>query len=86
MFKEKKLASKKNPVDEIDFERSTHRDQIHKQSWSTNVKRTDQFVDLEAGKMIILKYILNTYCEMAYEIHAYQAGPVGSCKPEGSIK
>jgi hypothetical protein len=62
MFKEKELASenKKNPVDEIHCARNTHREQIHKQSWSTNVKRSDQFVDLEAGKTIILKYILNT--------------------------
>jgi len=55
-FKEKKLASEqKNPVDEIHCARNTHRDQIHKQSWSTNVKRTDPFVELEAGKRRILK-------------------------------
>jgi hypothetical protein len=48
------------------------------------VKRKDQFVELEAGKTI-LKCILNTNCEMGYEIHPYQAGPVGSFKPESSI-
>jgi len=57
MFKEKKLASekKKIPVDEIHCALSTHRDQIHTQSCSTYVKRTDQFVDLGEEKAIILK-------------------------------
>jgi Zn ribbon nucleic-acid-binding protein len=46
---------KENLVDETHCARSTHGDQIHQQSPSTNVKRTDQYVELEAGKMVILK-------------------------------